>query len=530
MNAQEIKARVEKAIDWAKEQTGPPQGGPPREAPAIPAEVPEPISQNTEPERCPHGYRRLEPDGHCERWPAATVPSTPTREPDPIPTAELTPTPNPTPTREAPTTVPASTLQWKVPVSTPTPGPAPTQTFGQWVVKEQAELECDPGYHFDHSALSVTPPYDAKFVCCPNGTRYDKTTDSCEWPAIPTPLPTATPYPTRSATPTQPPAKGTYLPGYEGPELAIAAMTLLIRGNSGSGSGFFYPIGEGDDAQWAVVTNHHVVEGQKELEVCWAVTQTCRKAEVLHWGSKEFDVAILDYERFNPNEETRNWMWDVALKDWNGWGEEWEKGDVVYASGYPDKTTDWYGSYKVPLPVVTEGTVYHGSTVFQHTGEDGDYHTGHYIEHSAEVSPGNSGGPLMNSEGWIIGVNATGSHEPKRIEGAIPMSWVNHWADTGEEPNDWLHTGYDVLTFADGSFYAVLTWEEHGDPGWRYSDGEGNPCVSLVYELSENRYSWGTPICYASGYEAEDGTVFVGYEGNWYLAPEIPLNGKPEWR
>lgn len=300
----------------------PPNTVEPTRTPTATAQLPDArtpeVTATPAPKPCPPGYRRSQDSGYCEHWPPATATPAPTR------------------------------------------APAPTQTFGQWIIKEQADLECDPGYHLEHFAVSVAQPYDAKFVCCPTGTRYDRTTDSCEGPATPTPLPVATPTPTRPATPTERPAKEQYLPGYEGPELAIAAMTLLVRGNSGSGSGFFYPIGEGDDAQWAVVTNHHVVEGQKELEVCWAVTQTCRKAEVLHWGSKEFDVAILDYERFNPDEETWSWMWDVALKDWQEWGGEWEKGDVVYASGYPDKATDWYGGYKVPLPIVTEGVNFQG--------------------------------------------------------------------------------------------------------------------------------------------------------------------------
>ena len=296
-------------------------------------------------------------------------------------------------------------------------------------------------------------------------------------------------------------------------------MTLLVLGDSSGGSGFFYPIGEGDDAQWAVVTNHHVVEGQKELEVCWTVTQTCRKAEVLHWGSREFDVAILDYERFNPDEETRDWLRDVAFKDRQGWGGGWEKGDVVYSSGYPSIGTDW-SSPGIPPPVVTEGTVYNRGTE--------TYISGSYIQHSADTSPGNSGGPLMNSSGLIIGVNAAGDQQAERVELAVPMTWVNHWIDTGEEPSDWLYSDYDVLTFTDGSFYAVLTWEEQGKPGWRYEDEYGNPCISLVREISPNWYSWEYPICYAAGYESEDGTIYVEYEEEWYIAPQITLSEQPE--
>ena len=507
VNAQEIRAVAEKAIDWTKEQTGAPQGGPPGEAPPIPAGTPEPISQGAGPEGCPHGYRRSESSGHCERWPVATLPPTPTTEPTPLPTP--TPAWAPIPTTAwtlAPTRTPAPGPMM-IAVSTPTPSPHQGTT-----VNPAPTMTPSPG-----------PTSKPTVRATPVPTRRTPPTI----PARATPTPT-TQWKALTLTPARV-STANALSQYEGPKLAIASLTLWIVGEEGYGSGFFYNL-EFDpdkDAYWVVVTNHHVVEGEKNLKVCWAVTQTCRAAEVLYEGSYEFDVAILDYERFNPSEETRDWLWDVALRDWQGWGGEWEKGDVVYASGYPSATTDWSSGYTVPPPVVNDGTVYQDSTVFKNVG---DHYAGHYIEHSADVSSGNSGGPLMNSAGWIIGVNAAGSYEPKRIEGAVPMTWVNYWLETGLAPSEWEEDGYGILEFTDGSFYAVLTWTEHGEPGWYYQDDEGKPCVSLVYELSESRYTWASPICYVSGYEDENGTVFVEYGGIWYLAPEIALSEKPEWR
>ena len=310
-------------------------------------------------------------------------------------------------------------------------------------------------------------------------------------------------------------------------ELALAALTLLVKSDDGSASGFLYDMNAGlsGDPDWVVITNQHVIEGDSNIEVCWAVTQTCKDATVRRQGSEEFDVAILDYKRFNPDRTTEEWLSNIALSDWHGWGEEWEKGDVVFAAGYPSTTTEWYGRYRIPPPVVTEGTVYQDSTAFKRVGRAGEtMYTGHYLEHSAEISGGNSGGPLMNAEGWIIGVNSSASHEPKRVEGAIPMTYVIHWADTGEEPSD-----YWTLKTLDGGLYAVLTWTQQGEPGWRYVDEDDNPCVTLVYEKRENWYEWNRPICQVSGYEADDGEVYFEHDGEWYHAPEIPLSEKPDW-
>ena len=219
-----------------------------------------------------------------------------------------------------------------------------------------------------------------------------------------------------------------------------------------------------EGAEWVIVTNHYVVDGERNIEVCWAVTQTCRDARAWKQGSDEFDISVLDYERFMPDKETWSWLWEVALKDWKGWGSTWEKGDVVYAAGYPGKTTDWNGKHRIPTPVVAEGTVYQDSTAFKKVGNSGEtLYTGHYIEHSAEISLGNSGGPLMSADGWTIGVNSAASLEPKQIEGAIPMSYVLYWIETGEEPQDAL-----ALRTEDGGIYAVLTWTQNGTLGWHY--------------------------------------------------------------
>ena len=63
-----------------------------------------------------------------------------------------------------------------------------------------------------------------------------------------------------------------------------------------------------------------------------------------------------------------------------------------------------------------------------------------FIQHQAPISPGSSGGPLLNMQGEVIGINAFGFRNAQNLNGAIPINYVKPY-------------------FHDP---ATLTWEEWG--------------------------------------------------------------------
>ncbi|HEV2358531.1 MAG TPA: trypsin-like peptidase domain-containing protein [bacterium] len=63
-----------------------------------------------------------------------------------------------------------------------------------------------------------------------------------------------------------------------------------------------------------------------------------------------------------------------------------------------------------------------------------------FIQHQAPISPGSSGGPLLNMKGEVIGINAFGFRNAQNLNGAIPINYVKPY-------------------FSDP---ATVTWEEWG--------------------------------------------------------------------
>jgi S1-C subfamily serine protease len=47
-----------------------------------------------------------------------------------------------------------------------------------------------------------------------------------------------------------------------------------------------------------------------------------------------------------------------------------------------------------------------------------------FIQHQAPISPGSSGGPLINMKGEVVGINAFGVRDAQNLNGAIPINYV----------------------------------------------------------------------------------------------------------
>jgi 2-alkenal reductase len=168
---------------------------------------------------------------------------------------------------------------------------------------------------------------------------------------------------------------------YERANPAVVTITNEVDGfgaqqvPAGAGSGFII------DGEGRVVTNEHVVSGADELSVEF-FDGTVVTASVV--GRDEpSDVAVLQLD-LSGGEEVPG---TVAFGD----SDAVRPGDRVVAIG---------SSLGVFTNSVSDGTV---GAVDRDLGP-----LRNLVQHDAEIYPGNSGGPLLNLAGEVVGVNVAG--------------------------------------------------------------------------------------------------------------------------
>ncbi len=187
-----------------------------------------------------------------------------------------------------------------------------------------------------------------------------------------------------------------------------AVVYILIASDEGSSSGSGFLISSSGE----VVTNYHVVENAKAIEVDFS-DGLKTTAEVIG-TDMDSDLAVLRVAEF-PS--------DVLPLSF-GNSDLVQPGQVVAAIGNPFGLTG-----TMTLGIVSAK----GRTLESlRTSDNGSYFTaGDIIQTDAAINPGNSGGPLLNLQGEVIGINrairstgtnATGEPVNSGIGFAVPSN------------------------------------------------------------------------------------------------------------
>jgi S1-C subfamily serine protease len=189
---------------------------------------------------------------------------------------------------------------------------------------------------------------------------------------------------------------------------------VLVQTDLGLGSGFVY------DMKGHIVTNHHVIAGSNTIQVTF-LDGNITSATVVGMDIYS-DLAII---KVNPEVTT---LTPVVL----GSSSELTVGAPVAAMGNPFGLSD----------TLTVGIV---SSLERTMEATGGYVIIDIIQIDAAVNPGNSGGPLVNLKGQVVGVNtaiesSTGSF--LGIGFAIPSDTVKREIDeliaNGDYKHPWL--------------------------------------------------------------------------------------------
>lgn len=176
----------------------------------------------------------------------------------------------------------------------------------------------------------------------------------------------------------------------EGAQRPQEPFDLGRRGDAprrGTGTGFLI------DAEGHVLTNYHVIEGAERLTVKMSTGRSLRATVV--GSDPDTDIALIKLEGDGPfpyaplGDSTR-----LRVGEW------------VCAIGNPL-------AYE---HTVTVGVVsFIGRKLFDPTLDN-------YIQTDAAISFGNSGGPLINARGQVIGINAAISRQATNIGFAVPIN------------------------------------------------------------------------------------------------------------
>jgi predicted Zn finger-like uncharacterized protein len=169
----------------------------------------------------------------------------------------------------------------------------------------------------------------------------------------------------------------------------IVKVVRIVNGaESGHGTGFVI-----NDQGW-IATNHHVIAGATELRVVLSSGPTRHEVEGLLADKPEHDLAILKPKRDLPGIKVLPLAPESAKIG---------IGAAVMALGNPAQVQF----------TITRGVVGRVVTHAQLTRESLDLNIPlpateediTWVQHDARIYPGNSGGPLLNEAGQVIGVN-----------------------------------------------------------------------------------------------------------------------------
>ncbi len=183
-------------------------------------------------------------------------------------------------------------------------------------------------------------------------------------------------------------------------EKSVVRVVTRTAGGWGTGSGSILN-GEG-----YISTNQHVIDGGRAFFVLLTNTSDKIPAKVV-WSSADLDLAVL---KIPPVQSP-----SVKLI-----GGVAEKGSQVFALGYPGASDYTTGGFATDV-TVTQGIVSRAFTGPWGNTRSRSAQVG-IIQHTAAINAGNSGGPLFDICGRVVGVNTAGL---KKATGILLASQIS---------------------------------------------------------------------------------------------------------
>lgn len=295
---------------------------------------------------------------------------------------------------------------------------------------------------------------------------------------------------------------------------AVFLIEATTRTGKSTGSGFAYKT---DDKNGYIITNAHVVANATAVTVTNSKGETY-DAKIL--GSDTYaDIAILSTNVSNVTKI-------AAIGD----SSKIELGDTIFTVGSP-LGSEYFGTVTKGIIAGKNRLVGSSSIMLE------------AIQIDAAINEGNSGGPLLNINGEVIGVNSM-KIASEKIEGmgfAIPINTVMSYADrlergeTIERPvigvtisdveNTWQLYRYGIIINQSVEYGAVLVSVEKGYP----AEASGLQKGDVIIEIDGTKIEDSSYFRYALyKYKVGDTITVKYYRNNRILETKVTLNKKAE--
>lgn len=216
---------------------------------------------------------------------------------------------------------------------------------------------------------------------------------------------------------------------------------LRMHAGGGFGSGFLVTHTSAEGTAAFVVTNRHVVAESTEAEVSFSDGTTYKSCDVIYASAKH-DLAVLAL----PESALR--ALGAGLRPA---AEDATDRLPIVATGYP-------GIGGKPSYQVTDGKVSNARFAMPELGLEGSF-----IQHTAAIDPGSSGGPLTNESGALVGVNTMLIRQRSSMFFAVPSSAVvdtvryAHALDAHKRSAQWMTAELDKACTTLSSELAATT-------------------------------------------------------------------------
>jgi len=202
---------------------------------------------------------------------------------------------------------------------------------------------------------------------------------------------------------------------------SVKAIDLLLKG--AFGSGFLYV----DRGNFYIITNHHVVAQAHTVSITFERSdETKTKIDNLRMiaTDEDKDLAILAFPQGQRPLVTQGLAFLPRTV---------EEGETAYSAGFP-------GLGMTPIWQFGNGVISNASVRFPRSLND-ETIMGPYIQHTAQVDDGNSGGPLLIAlrtapSGYAVaGVNTLSGTRRQAANYAVPISVLQPFISSALNPN-----------------------------------------------------------------------------------------------